>query len=230
MPTNKSHNIDRDKLRAAIRRLTNKNIFYLLDEALDMLPDKKLAKLAGRYLDPQTLQPESKEKTSLLADIKAFEKASLRGDYYESFRVNSKNYTEMSKGTRAWIAECQRLLSRCVMTAKKTNPSATREALEIIFGLLRHIDECLDDVVFFADEAGSWQVGVDWKTVLPVWFTCLSATTDAVEYAHRVIEVVDEFVKYDRDKFLAVAGRKASSVQRKTLDDLSGVKDIKKSS
>jgi hypothetical protein len=52
----------------------------------------------------------------------------------------------------------------------KGDPVDVCQAFEIIFGLLDHIDECLDDVSFFADEARSWQVGVDWNKVLPSWF------------------------------------------------------------
>jgi len=177
--------IDCSKLRTAIRKMANAQIYYLLDEALDMLPEKKLAKLVGRYLNLRSLQPDSTQKANLLVDVKSFEKASLRGDYYESFAVNSKNYLEISGGTRAWIAECHRLLTRCVAEIKRAEPAATHEAFEIIFGLLRHIVECLDDVVFFADEAGSWQVanlylgslglpGLDGK---PVRFVGLSEET-----------------------------------------------------
>src|SRR5262249_24272214 len=39
------------------------------------------------------------------------------------------------------------------------------------FGL---IDEGHDDIVFFADEGGSWQVGIYWRKVFPPWFRCLS--------------------------------------------------------
>ena len=38
-------NIDRDKLRAAIRRLGPEYVFYMLDDAIDLLP---LAKVANR--------------------------------------------------------------------------------------------------------------------------------------------------------------------------------------
>lgn len=202
----------------------------MLEEAIALLPPSKLAKLAGQYFDVKSLKSNPGNGLGLLAQVKEFEKASLAGDYYESFAVNSKNYREMPGGTQAWIAECRRLLGRCVIAAKKSDPAEAREAMETIFGLLRHIDECLDDVVFFADEGCSWQIGVDWKTVLPSWFACLSATTDAVEYARRVIEVVDEFVKYDREMFLVVACRKASSAQRKTLVGLLGTKWRKNSS
>jgi hypothetical protein len=149
--------------------------------------------------------------------VKAFDKASRAGEYYESFSVNSKNYREVSGGTRAWIAECERLFGRCVAATGKGNPGETCGAFEMLFALLQHIDKGMDDVVFFADEGGSWQVGVDWQKVLPAWFACLSATVEPEEYAHRVVDVVDRFVKYDRDKHLTTAARKASAAQRKAL-------------
>src|SRR5438093_5397812 len=60
----------------------------------------------------------------------------------------------------------------------KSNPTEVRQAMDILFGLLNHIDKGDDDVIFFADEGGSWQVGVDWAKVLPVWFKVLSATAE----------------------------------------------------
>src|SRR2546426_11293112 len=77
----------------------------------------------------------------LLTDVKRFEKASLAGEYYESFGVNSKNHTQRSAGTNAWIAEYRRLLHGCVINAKKSNPAEVRQAMDILFGLLNHIDK-----------------------------------------------------------------------------------------
>ncbi len=48
--------IDQEKLRAAIRQLSNEYIYYMLVEALDLLPPSKLVKLVGRYLDIKSLQ------------------------------------------------------------------------------------------------------------------------------------------------------------------------------
>ena len=48
--------IDREKLRAAIRQLSNEYIYYMLVDALDLLPPSKLVKLVGRYLDIKSLQ------------------------------------------------------------------------------------------------------------------------------------------------------------------------------
>ncbi len=100
--------IDRSKLRAAVRKLAKEHVFYMLDDAIDLLPPSKLHKIARKYLDLKRLRPDGEKatKSSLLADVKAFEKASLAGEYYESFNVNSKNFGEQSTGTMAWIAEC----------------------------------------------------------------------------------------------------------------------------
>src|SRR5437870_1908337 len=216
--------IDRDKLRTAVRKLGNEYVFFTLDDAIELLPPAKLHKIAKNYFDLKRLRPDAEKATrpSLLTDVKRFEKASLAGEYYESFYVNSKNYREQSAGTSAWIAEYLRLLDRCVINAKKNNPAEVREAMDILFGLLNHIDEGHDDVIFFADEGGSWQVGVDWPKVLPAWFEVLSATAEPEEYAEQITALLSCHYRYGRDKMLAIARRTATTHQRKALEEVEG--------
>jgi hypothetical protein len=212
--------IDPSKVRAALRRLGDDSVFYLLNEAIDLLPQAKLLKLVKRYLDPSELEPDGEDRGNLLSDVKAFEKASLSGEYYESFNVNSKNCTVKSTGTRAWIATCHRLLDCCTTQARKGDSADVRQAFEIIFGLLDHIDECLDDVIFFADEAGSWQVGVDWNKVLPSWFRVLSATAGPEEYAERITVLLEHHCNSGSEKMLSIARRKGTPQQRKAVSDI----------
>ena len=194
----------------------------MLDDAIYLLPPAKLHKIAKKYVDLKRLRPDAEQATrrSLLMDVKRFEKASLAGEYYESFGVNSKNYTQKSAGTTAWIAEYLRLLGRCVTSAKKSNPAEVRAAMDILFGLLNYIDECHDDVIFFADEGGSWQVGVDWANVLPGWFKVLSATVEPQEYAERITALLSCHYSYGRDQMLAIARRTATTPQRKALAEV----------
>ena len=216
--------IDRDKLRAEVRKLGNAYVFFMLDDAIELLPPAKLHKIAKKYLDLKRLRPDAEKATrpSLLTDVELFEKASLAGEYYESFGVNSQNYTQKSAGTSAWIAEYLRLLDRCVNNAKKSNRAEVREAMDVLFGLLNHIDKGHDDVIFFADEGGSWQVGVDWAKVLPVWFKVLSATAEPEEYAERITALLSCHYRYGRDKMLAIARRTATTHQRKALAEVEG--------
>jgi hypothetical protein len=187
---------------------------------IDPLPQAKLLRLVKRSIDPSRLEPDGTAKGNLLSDVKAFEKASLAGEYSESFNVNSKNYMEKSTGTRAWIADCHRLLDCCVAQEKKGDPADLRQAFDIIFGLLDHIDECLDDVIFFADEAGSWQVGVDWNKVLPSWFRVLSATAGPEEYAERITALLEHHCNSESEKMLTVALRTATPQQRKAVSEI----------
>ena len=166
--------IDRDKLRAAIRKLRHADVFYMLHDAIELLPPAKLRKVVRKYLDPRRLQPDGGRAATanLLVEVKVFEEASLAGEYYDSFEVDSRNFMEKSAGTTAWIAECHRLLDRCADQTRKSPPADVRQAFDIIFDLLDRIDEGRE-IVFFADEAGAWQVGVHWEKVLPPWFRVL---------------------------------------------------------
>ena len=94
--------------------------------------------------------------------------------------------------------------------------------MDILFGLLNHIDKGQDNVIFFADEGGSWQVGVNWEKVLPVWFKILSATAEPEEYAGRITALLSCHYRYGRDKMLAIARRTATTHQRKALTEVGG--------
>lgn len=60
------------------------------------------------------------------------------------------------------------------------------------------VDKGTDDLLFFADEGGAWQVGVDWRNVLPAWFRVLSATVGPSEYAQRITTVLKHYYKHGR--------------------------------
>jgi hypothetical protein len=74
-----SREIDRDKLRTAVRRLGDEYVFYMLYDAIDLLPPAKLNTIVRKYFDLKQLAPDGDKATngSLLAKLKAFEKASL---------------------------------------------------------------------------------------------------------------------------------------------------------
>jgi hypothetical protein len=214
--------LDRDRVRAAVRTLPTEYVRYMLIDAIDLLPPAKLYAVAQKYLDLRALRLDRKKtkKASLLADVKAFEKASLVGELYDSFDVNSKNFMEQSRGTTHWIAECRRVLDRSVTHAQMEEPATVCQAFGIIFGLLDRLDQGRDEVVFFADEAGAWQVGIDWRTVLPAWFKVLSATAQPEEYGQRIARVLERHYSHGSAKMLGMARKIATPAQRAALGRL----------
>ena len=208
--------IDRDKLRQAMRKMDDDMIYFLLDDAIDLLTDSKLAKLVGNYIDLENLGPDGDER-SPLDDVKAFHKVSLEGGYYEEIDVHSKNFIQNSRGTQAWIADCKRLLDRLVAMSLKNGSPDIAAAFDLIFELLERIDEGNDDIVFFADVGGSRQVYVNWEKVFPGYFKSLTLAAEPGYYAERVVELVDLYQKRDREKYLATARRVATAAQKKAL-------------
>ena len=212
--------IDRDKLRVYVRKLDDEDLLVLLDRAINLLPASKLPKLVKDYVRPAELRPDGAAPADLLEAVRQFRDASLRGKYYESFMVNSKNFMDKSKGTQRWIAECRRLLGLCVEASRTDRLQETRTAFELVFALLAQIDDGGDEIIFFADEAGSWQVGVNWETVMPAWFRTLAATSSADEYADAVHSMISYFAHYRADKLLAAARRCADPDQEAALSRL----------
>lgn len=212
--------IDREKLRTAIRKMGGEYIFYMLDDAITLLPETKLRRLIENYLDATEFYLDGTQKQGLLADAKAFQEASLSGRYYNGAASHGKNGEENPVETLAWIADCRRLLDRCTKQAAKRNAAEVCQVFEIVFGLLDHIDECEEDVVFFADEGGSWQMGIDWEKVLPAWFSVLSATVEPAEYARRIDAILNRHYAQGRAEMLVVARRIATPTQRQALPKL----------
>jgi hypothetical protein len=211
--------IDRNKLRAALRTVPDEYLRAMLDDALEQLPEATLRGIVSPYLDLRRLRPDDEpaKKGSLLADVTAFETASLAGDYYEDFDVDSKNFMEQSTSTTSWIAECRRLVDRCVTQAKTGDPAEVCHAFGIIFGLLDRIDEGQDTIIFFADEAGSWQVDVPWEQVLPAWFRVLAATAGSEEYGQRIVALLTHHYGQGSGRMLALARRIATPQQRQAF-------------
>jgi hypothetical protein len=212
--------LDRRKLRDAIRRLGDEYVFYMLHDALELLSDGELTKVVGQYLNVGQLRRQDglDAGESLLAKVRAFDDESRAGKYYADFRVNSRNCDTHSSGTRAFIVECHHLLDACVEEAARGERAGeTCDAFELVFALLRYIDECHDDVLFFADEGGAWQVGVRWEKVLPVWLSGLASVASPEDYATRVVAVLEGIDEPLRAGQLRAALDRANPDQRAAL-------------
>jgi hypothetical protein len=209
--------IDLDKLRVALRRMSRGNLLMVAERAIEVVPKAKLTELVGDMVRLDEIPEGRRGAASLLHEVRKFHDASLRGEYFESFGVNSKNFREKSEGTEAFIAEFDRLVAECIRVVEKGPRPPVREAFERLFSLLRRLDEDPDSVVFFADEAGSWQVGVDWRAVLPAYFRCLADSAASDDFAREVDRAISDFADYERPRHVAAARRVASAGQKAAL-------------
>jgi hypothetical protein len=209
--------IDVEKLRVALRRMSRRNLLKIADRALEIVPRAKLRALVGDMVGIDELAEGKRGPTPLLDEVRNFHDASLRGEHYESFNVNSKNYMDKSRGTEGFIAELKRLLGKCIRASAKGPRRPVREAFELLLVLLRRIDEDSDSVVFFADEGGVWQVGVDWSSALPAYFQCLGDCASGDEFAREVDRAIEDFADHALPKHMAAARRVANAEQKAAL-------------
>ncbi len=213
--------VDREKVRAEVRKLEGADLLVILDRAIDLLPAEKLPGLLEDYAWPDDLRSDGPAPPpDLLATVRRFREASLRGEYREDFAVNSRNFQQKSKGTQRWIAECNRLLDLCIAASDGASHADARTAFELIFDLLVRIDDGGDAIIFFADEAGSWQVGVTWRRVMPGWFRVVAETAGPEEYASAVHGMISYFAFFEADRLVPAAMDVANPEQRAALSRL----------
>lgn len=209
--------IDMSSLRNDIRQLDTEDLLNLLDRAIEFIPLEQLPEFIKGYFDLDSYIIDEVHDQSLLETVQDFHNRSLAGYYYEYFAVNSKNYMDQSRGTMNFIAEYGRLSSRCISESTKSDSAQIRQAFDLLLNLLEEIDECRDDIIFFADEGGSWQIGMDWNQVLPCYFKALAAVTNAKEYAQRVVNVLNTHADYNSEEYFELALKIAKSPQKKAL-------------
>jgi hypothetical protein len=209
--------IDIEKVRVALRGMTRGRLLIVAERAIELVPRATLRRIVGGMIRLEELAEGKGGTPALLDEVRKFHADAFDKRYYQDFDVNSKNCTQKSAGTEAFIAEFERLVAKCIRAAAKGPRTEVREAFDLLFELLRRLDEDPDSVIFFADEGGSWQVGVDWRTALPAYFKCLADGTPAQDFVRSVDRTITDFANYDRPRHVATARRVADAEQKAAL-------------
>jgi hypothetical protein len=209
-------------LEPILRKLKKDALLHVLRAAYESLPASRVVSVFGAYVDLTTCETSTPSRKSvaphrLLEAVHRFHADSLAGHYYESFRVNARNFMEQSAGTALWIRKCNQFFEQCVALSHQGHHAEVRMAMDLLFALLEQIDTGSDDIIFFADEAGSWQVGIDDEKVLPVYLRSLAAVAEPEEYAARAKKVIEGHGAYNAETFFKAARKAANAAQRATL-------------
>jgi len=203
-------------VRLTLQTLSRGNLLIIAERAAELVPPAELERLLGDFVDVDALATAT-AAPSLLDEVVGFHARSLAGEHYEDFAVNVGAGAEQSKGTDAFMAEFDRLLAKCIRESETGSRPLVLQAFELPFALLRHIDACHDDAIFFADEGGSWQIGVNWRTALPAYFRCLAETVSSEQFAQAVDQAIADCAGHDRAHYLAEVSRFTPPAQQEAL-------------
>ena len=213
---------DLTELRTELRRLRRCDLLIIAERAAELVSKANLESLLSDFMHVDVLVVPETKPAPLIEEIQRFYSESCDGRYFEQFEANAKNYKEHSRGTDAFVAELDRLLRKCVQAVGHQPDTSVREAFELLFRLLRRIDEAPDDVVYFAEEPGSWQLGVNWRVVFPAYFRCLAELASSEEFARTIDQMIRAFAEHERPLHLRTAHQVASAAQQAALPALSG--------
>jgi hypothetical protein len=214
--------IDFNAVRAELRAMDRGSLLIIAERAIELMPAMApLQVLLGDFMHLTALPADAGNASAPLQDeVRVFCDAAMTGEYYETVEINNRGRQEQSGGTDAFIAEFHRLLNKCIGAAGQEAPSGVDGSFALLFGLLRQIDEGNHDVLFFADEGSSSDVGVNWRTALPAYFSYLARTSSPKDFARTVGEAIADFASHDGPRYWDVARNVASDEQRIALDAL----------
>src|SRR5471032_71663 len=217
------HLINPGSVRAALRTLPRGSLLIIAERAIELVPTDQLTALLADivHLDAGTSETTVPAPLTprLLDEVREFHDVAMAGHYYEAIEVSNRREFEQPPGTDSFIADFERFTRKCIdAVGQGESGSGVRESFELLFGLLRYIDEGNDNVLFFADDGSSSDVGVNWHVVLPAYFNCLAKTSTPEEFARTVNETIADFVSYDQPSYMNTAGNVASDEQRVALD------------
>lgn len=208
--------IDRERLRNALEDQSPRDLLEIALALFDQVPKTRRAAALGPWISVPEIRVQALRPSGVLEEVRLLHDRSLLGAYFESFRVDSKNYMDKSEGTRRFIKDYVRLAEATAVVATAGAHEEACEAFALLADLYARIDDC-EDIIFLADEHGAFQVGASWHQLLPAWFAALAATCDPEAFAEQVVGTIEVLHPYGVEDLLVAAQQIASPAQDRAL-------------
>jgi hypothetical protein len=185
-----------DKTWQVLRRTDREGLLVMLVRALKSVPASELESIFGQYAHPREIGDiEPQAPRPLLKAVGDFTDAALRGEFYVGSSRGVPNSFEVGLD---FEAQLELLFDRCIAEASTGDPAEVCAAYERLLDLLREIDKFEKDIVFFADEGGVCQLGINWQRVLSGYVFSLVKTTSGTEFRRVALAVIEEFADEDQ--------------------------------
>ncbi len=157
------------------------------------------------FSDAVDRTPKTVDGGELLQEIEEFHRASLAGDYYAPFMINSKNWTHVPEETEQW---CD-LFAGFVAKASRLTARRKHEQAVACFALLFELFDAFNSgkEIVFAEEVGSWMIPTQEKVWIKDYLTSLAATSTPEAFTAAVLPMLRS------DKFQSDSAQVARSAR-----------------
>lgn len=206
-----------ERIWDTVRTLERERLLILLARTLDHLAVDDMELLLADHERGTSTPMASHRDGSLLEVVEHFCKAARTGAYFQELWAKGKYGSYLpSPKTEEFGAKLTLLLNLCVAETEEGEPKEVCDAYEMLLGLLEEIDRFdRNDIVFWADEPGTWQLGIDWVRVIPAYLHCLAKVLPPKEFGEKASTLMAQLNPLDAAKLgplvADLVGRAASS-------------------
>lgn len=182
-------------LLAILKKLKKVELLAYLEAAFQEM-DEIQRRMVFMDLYNETVYKSSSPE-DLYARIEAFYQSSIRGDYYASFAINSKNFMHVPAETDEWFSEVGYYLDEAAKLVDKKAFAVANQCFEKLYAI---IDEMEEGDVVFADEYGTWMIAAQ-SDYASAYIKSLSQAEDAETFAEKVLPLLV------RDSYESLSGK-----------------------
>jgi len=125
--------------------------------------------------------------SDIFDEVSGFYTDSINGHYYAPFDINSKNYMDVPEETSEWCGKYGVYLAQTSELSMQGFHEKAIECFQILFNLINQLGEI---EIIFADEVGSWMVGVDEELSLTCYMTSLAKYCDEKDFVDHVVPLL----------------------------------------
>ena len=110
--------VDLQELRRSLGQFTRGELLIVAQRAAEIVPAGALPSLLNGLIELRSGLALAHKPATLLDEVQRICAEGIGGKLCVSFELNSRNCSEQSRGTDAFIAEFDRLIAKCVRAAE----------------------------------------------------------------------------------------------------------------
>jgi hypothetical protein len=178
--------MNKKQLFAFFRQQDAQVLLQFLDTAYEGMTTDQREAVFGQTI--RKTEPLHVDGTSLLTQVRQFQRDSQAGRYYAPFDINSKNFMHVPEETKAWFERLGDLLTDSARLSQQGDHADAVACFQILYDLVEAL--CRGDEIVFADEYGTWMITVDERKIIAAYLESLAATTTPEAYAAAALPLI----------------------------------------
>lgn len=177
--------IDKKVLFDGLEKMPKKELIEFIETVfINLEPRPQRDAFGDLYYE---LVKEKQTPSDLLDNIENFYEDSLAGYYYESFMINSKNFSDIPEETDKWFDELSRYLDFTSDLVEVKNYPIAVKCFKMLFELIEKMEE--GEEIVFAHELGDWMIHAN-SDYIENYIIALAQTASLDEYATILIPLI----------------------------------------